>query len=193
MTVFFALAFGYLLGSIPFGWVLSRAAGLGDIRAIGSHSIGATNVLRTGRRDIAALTLLMDGGKGAVAVLAVRYTLWPEIAWLAGLAAVVGHCTSIWMGGRGGKGVATGLGMVFGVAWPVGVGCCLVWLGIARLVRISSAAGLGTFVAAPVLMALWLGWMPAAIVALVSLVVIVRHKDNIARLRAGTEPRIGAK
>ncbi len=191
MSVAAVLLLGYALGSIPFGWLLSRAAGLGDIRAIGSGNIGATNVLRTGRRDIAAATLLLDGLKGAVAVLLGAYLIRPEVGWLAGLAAVVGHCTSIWMGGRGGKGVATGLGMIYGVAWPVGIVACAVWLVAAKLSRRSSVGALAAFAAAPVAMAGWLGWMPSGIVALVSLIVIMRHADNIARLRAGTEPRIG--
>ena len=192
MSVALVLLLGYGLGSIPFGWLLSRAAGLGDIRAIGSGNIGATNVLRTGRKDVAAATLVLDGLKGTAAVLLGAYLIRPEVGWLAGLAAVVGHCTSIWMGGRGGKGVATGLGMVFGVAWPVGVLACLVWLGTAKLSRISSAGALAAFVAAPLAMSVWLGLMPAGIVALVSVLVFVRHADNIGRLRAGTEPRIGA-
>ncbi len=191
MNVALVLLMGYMLGSIPFGWLLSRAAGLGDIRSIGSGNIGATNVLRTGRRDIAAATLLLDGLKGTAAVLLGAYLIRPEVGWLAGLAAVVGHCTSVWMGGRGGKGVATGLGMIVGVAWPVGALACAVWLAVARLSRLSSAGALAAFAVAPVTMAAWLGWMPAGILALVSLVVFFRHSDNIARLRAGTEPRIG--
>ncbi len=191
MNVALMLLLGYVLGSVPFGWLLSRAAGLGDIRAIGSGNIGATNVLRTGRKDVAAATLLLDALKGAAAVLIGAYLIRPEVGWLAGLAAVVGHCTSFWMGGRGGKGVATGLGMIFGVAWPVGIVACAIWLLVAKLSRISSAGALAAFAAAPVVMAAWLGFMPAGIMALVSLVVFVRHSDNIGRLRAGTEPRIG--
>lgn len=192
MNVAVVLLLGYVLGSIPFGWLLSRAAGLGDIRNVGSGNIGATNVLRTGRKDVAAATLLLDGFKGAAAVLLGAYLIRPEVGWLAGLAAVVGHCTSFWMGGRGGKGVATGLGMIFGVAWPVGIVSCLVWLAVAKLSRISSAGALAAFAAAPVVMAAWLGLIPSGIVALVSLLVFVRHAENIGRLRAGTEPRIGA-
>ncbi len=191
LIVLGALVFGYALGSIPFGWLLTRAAGLGDIRAIGSGNIGATNVLRTGRKDIAAATLLLDGAKGAAAVLITQALTWPELGWLAGLAAVVGHCTSPWMGGRGGKGVATGLGMVIGIAWLPGVLACAVWVGAMAISRRSSVGALAAFVAAPLLMAWWLGPVPGAIVALVSVVVIARHGDNIARLRAGTEPRVG--
>ena len=191
VSVALVLALGYLLGSVPFGWLLTRAAGLGDIRAVGSGNIGATNVLRTGRKDVAAATLALDGLKGAVAVLVGTYLMRPEVGWLAGLAAVVGHCTSVWMGGRGGKGVATGLGMIFGTAWPAGIACCAVWLVVARLTKISSAGALAAFAAAPLLVWGWFGPTPAAIVLLVAIVVFVRHGDNIARLRAGTEPRIG--
>jgi glycerol-3-phosphate acyltransferase PlsY len=182
---------GYLVGSVPFGFLLSRMAGLGDIRAIGSGNIGATNVLRTGRKDIAALTLLLDGGKGAVAVLVAAHWIGATAGLLAGVAAVVGHCTSIWMRGQGGKGVATGLGAIFGIAWPVGVACCAAWLLAARLTRMSSAGSLIAFFLAPVLTLIWSGAAPSLAVAVVSAVVFVRHEGNIRRLLAGTEPRIG--
>ena len=182
---------GYLLGSIPFGYLLSRMAGLGDIRAIGSGNIGATNVLRTGRKDVAAATLLLDGGKGALAVLAGTYLAGPAAGLVAGVASVAGHCTSIWMRGNGGKGVATGLGMILGTAWPVGIGACAIWLASARLTRLSSAGALLAFTAAPVLMLLWAGTPPALAVTVVSLIVFVRHEGNIRRLLNGTEPRIG--
>jgi len=181
----------YLVGSIPFGWLLSRAAGLGDIRAIGSGSIGATNVLRTGRRDIAALTLALDAAKGAVAVLAAARWAGPGWALLAGVAAVIGHCTSVWMRGQGGKGVATGLGVILAVAWPVCVACCAVWLATARLSRLSSAGALAAFLVAPALMLFWRGPTAGIAVAAVSAVVFWRHSSNIRRLLAGTEPRIG--
>jgi glycerol-3-phosphate acyltransferase PlsY len=186
-----ALLGGYLLGSIPFGYLLSRMAGLGDIRGIGSGNIGATNVLRTGRKDVAAATLLLDGGKGALAVLAGAYLAGPAAGLVAGVAAVAGHCTSVWMRGNGGKGVATGLGMILGTAWPVGIGACAVWLASARLTRRSSAGSLAAFALAPVLMLLWLGTAPALAVGAVSLIVLVRHAGNIRRLLDGTEPRIG--
>ncbi len=191
LVVLAALVFGYALGSIPFGWLLTRAAGLGDIRRVGSGNIGATNVLRTGRKDIAAATLLLDGGKGAAAVLITQALTWPELGWLAGLAAVVGHCTSPWMGGRGGKGVSTGLGMVLGMAWLPGALVCAVWVAAMAGSRRSSVGALAAFIAAPVLMAWLVGIVPGGIVLLVSVVVIARHGDNIARLRAGTEPRVG--
>ena len=186
-------AAAYLIGSIPFGWLLSRAAGLGDIRAIGSGNIGATNVLRTGRRDIAALTLALDAAKGAIAVLAAARWAGPDWALLAGVAAVVGHCTSVWMRGQGGKGVATGLGVILATAWPVGFLCCAAWLATARLSRLSSAGALAAFALAPVLMLLWRGPAAGAATALVSAVVFWRHSGNIRRLLAGTEPRIGQK
>ena len=186
-----ALLGGYLLGSIPFGYLLSRGAGLGDIRAIGSGNIGATNVLRTGRKDIAAATLLLDGGKGTAAVLAGAYLAGPVAGLVAGVAAVAGHCTSVWMRGNGGKGVATALGMILGTAWPVWIGACAIWLASAGLTRRSSAASLIAFAAAPVLMLLWTGTNPALAVGLVSLIVFVRHEGNIRRLLNGTEPRIG--
>lgn len=182
---------GYLLGSIPFGYLLTRLAGLGDIRAMGSGNIGATNVLRTGRKDVAAATLLLDGGKGAVAVLAGAWLGGPAAGLLAGVAAVAGHCTSIWMRGNGGKGVATGLGMVLGTAWPVGIAACAVWLAAARLTRQSSAGSLLAFAVAPLLMLAWTGATPALAVAVVSAIIFVRHQGNIRRLLAGTEPRIG--
>ena len=186
-----ALAGGYLLGSIPFGFVLSRMAGLGDIRAIGSGNIGATNVLRTGRKDVAAATLLLDGAKGAVAVLAAAHFAGALAGLAAGVAAVAGHCTSIWMRGQGGKGVATGLGMILGVAWPVGAAACAIWLVAARLTRRSSAGSLSAFAAAPVLMLLLYGVWPAVAVLTVAAIVFVRHGGNIRRLLDGTEPRIG--
>jgi len=182
---------GYLIGSIPFGYLLSRAAGLGDIRAIGSGNIGATNVLRTGRKDVAAATLLLDGGKGALAVLAGTYFAGPVAGLVAGVASVAGHCTSIWMRGNGGKGVATGLGMILGTAWPIGLGVCAIWLAAARLTRRSSAGSLIAFAAAPLLMLFWAGAVPALAVGIVSLTIFIRHEGNIRRLLAGTEPRIG--
>ncbi len=191
MILVLAVLSGYLMGSVPFGFLLSRMAGLGDIRAIGSGNIGATNVLRTGRKDIAALTLLLDGGKGAAAVLLAAYWADATAGLLAGVAAVVGHCTSIWMRGQGGKGVATGLGVILGIAWPVGLACCAAWLLTARLTRLSSAGALIAFTLAPVLTLAWSGPAPALAVAVVSLIVFVRHEGNIRRLLAGTEPRIG--
>ena len=182
---------GYLVGSIPFGFILSRLAGLGDIRRVGSGNIGATNVLRTGRRDIALATLALDGAKGAAVVLYVDRFGDPGFPLIAGAAAVLGHCTSIWMLGRGGKGVATGLGVIAAWAWPVGLACCASWLVTAYLTRRSSLAALVAFGAAPVLMIVFERRGTAMFTLLVSLLVVARHTANIRRLLAGTEPRIG--
>lgn len=187
-----ALAFGYLLGSIPFGLLLTRLAGLGDIRRVGSGNIGATNVLRTGRKDLAAATVLLDAGKGALAVLvAAQWGVFPAL--IAGGAAVLGHCTSPWVGFRGGKGIATGFGVILALSWPVGLLCGAVWLAAAFATRRSSVAALAACLAAPVLMHYLDSPALTLTTLLVSLFVIARHHTNIRRLLAGTEPRIGAK
>jgi len=188
MSIVFAIA-GYLLGSIPFGLLLTRAAGLGDVRRIGSGNIGATNVLRTGRKSLAALTLLLDGLKGVAAVLLARHAggAAPEIA---GLFAVIGHLYPVWLGFKGGKGVAVGLGVLLGAAFPVGIIACAIWLGMAFWRKFSSLAALTAFATAP-LVALLLGRREVALLALViALLIFFKHRANIARLRAGTEPRI---
>jgi glycerol-3-phosphate acyltransferase PlsY len=196
MTIFLLTAAGYLLGSIPFGVLLTRAFGAGDLRQIGSGNIGATNVLRTGRKGLAAATLILDGAKGAVAVLLARHfvpQLGDHAAMIAGAAAMIGHCYPVWLKFRGGKGVATLLGLALALAWPIGLVFAAVWLGTVLLLRISSLGGMAGAVAAPVA-ALAFGY-PVYAVGLAGLVVIVlwRHRENIARLRAGTEPRVGAK
>lgn len=196
MTIFLLTAAGYLLGSIPFGVLLTRAFGAGDLRQIGSGNIGATNVLRTGRKELAAATLILDGAKGAVAVLLARHfvpQLGDHAAMIAGAAAMIGHCYPVWLKFRGGKGVATLLGLALALAWPIGLVFAAVWLGTVLLLRISSLGGMAGAVAAPVA-ALAFGY-PVYAVGLASLAVIVlwRHRENIARLRAGTEPRVGAK
>ncbi|HEY2132019.1 MAG TPA: glycerol-3-phosphate 1-O-acyltransferase PlsY [Acetobacteraceae bacterium] len=188
-----ALVIGLVLGSAPFGLLLTRAAGLGDIRAIGSGNIGATNVLRTGRKGLAAATLLLDGSKGFVAVIIAGTWLGSDAGWMAALGAVLGHCHSIWLKGKGGKGVATGLGVLLAAMWPVGVACCVIWLAMARLVRISSVAALTALAAAPVLTYLAGDLFGALITLLIAIQIAVRHRANISRLLAGTEPRIGAK
>lgn len=191
MQWIFALATGYALGSVPFGLIITRLAGAGDLRAIGSGNIGATNVLRTGRKGLAAATLLLDLLKGLAAVL-VAAALWPEWTWLAALGAFLGHCFPAWLKFRGGKGVATTAGIAFGLAWPVGLAYALTWIGLLATVRISSVAGMSAAVVAP-LVALVLGQREAALVlAVIAAVVLFQHRENIARLRAGTEPRIGS-
>ncbi|MFN6998824.1 MAG: glycerol-3-phosphate 1-O-acyltransferase PlsY [Elioraea tepidiphila] len=193
MTLALAALLGLALGSIPFGLVLTKAAGLGDVRRIGSGNIGATNVLRTGRKDLAALTLLLDGGKGAVAVLLAGWWFGPLAAPVAGVAAVIGHMFTPWLGFAGGKGVATGLGVLIGAAWPVGLAACATWLLVAALARISSLSALVAFAAAPLYaLAFADRWIIAAAVAIAALV-YVRHAGNIRRLLAGTEPRIGER
>ena len=185
-----ALVGGYLIGSVPFGLLLTKAAGLGDIRQVGSGNIGATNVLRTGRKGLAAATLILDGLKGAVAVLLARQFLGDQDL-VVGTAAVLGHLFPVWLGFRGGKGVATGLGVLLAAAWPVGLACCAVWLVAAKLLKMSSAAALTAFAAAP-LFALVLSSVDHALMALlIAVLVFWRHEANIRRLLAGTEPRIG--
>jgi glycerol-3-phosphate acyltransferase PlsY len=185
---------GYLLGSVPFGVLVTRAMGLGDLRAVGSGNIGATNVLRTGSKGAALATLLLDGGKGALAVLLARVLGGEEAAaQAAGLAAFLGHCFPVWLRFRGGKGVATFLGTLLALAWPVGVGACLLWLATAALSRLSSLAALVAALWSPVLAALLGRGDVAVLAALLAVVLTLRHASNIARLRAGTEPRIGQR
>ncbi|MEX0281086.1 MAG: glycerol-3-phosphate 1-O-acyltransferase PlsY [Arenibacterium sp.] len=193
LMVLLVLIVGYLLGSIAGGMILSRAMGLGDLRKIGSGNIGATNVLRTGNKLAAALTLLLDGGKGVVAVLIGRYLGGEAGAQIAGFAAFIGHCYPIWLGFKGGKGVATFLGIWLALAWPVGIACCLTWLATAVIARISSLSALISAASAPI-WALLLG-VPQAVVigALLAALIFWRHRANIERLRAGTEPKIGQK
>ncbi|GFE52235.1 glycerol-3-phosphate acyltransferase [Roseobacter cerasinus] len=185
--------FGYLLGSIPFGMVLAHIMSLGNLREIGSGNIGATNVLRTGSKAAAALTLLLDGGKGAVAVLLARGFGGEDTAQIAGLMAMLGHCYPVWLRFRGGKGVATFLGIVLSLSWPVGVGCCLAWLAGALTSRISSMGALFAAAASTPLM-ISTGRAQGLILGIIlTLLIFWRHRANIARLRAGTEPKIGGK
>jgi len=185
---------GYLLGSIPFGVVITRTAGAGDVRDIGSGNIGATNVLRTGRKDLALATLLLDAGKGAVALLLARHFLHSEAAGaIAGGAAFLGHLFPIWLGFKGGKGVATGGGVLLAAAWWMGLGAALVWLAVAVVTRISSAAAMAACAAAPVIAVVAGRWDLALFSAGIAALVAWRHKTNLGRLLAGTEPRIGRK
>jgi glycerol-3-phosphate acyltransferase PlsY len=190
----------YLIGSIPFGLILTRLGGAGDIRTIGSGNIGATNVLRTGRRGLAAATLLLDGLKGFAAPILCAIALpllLPDVMALSAVCVVAGHCFPVWLRFRGGKGVATGLGAALALDWRVGALCCLTWLLVARLTRISSAGALAAFfLLGPLLLGFGGGdllspvpWAGLAI----GLGVFARHRANIARLLAGTEPRIGAR
>jgi glycerol-3-phosphate acyltransferase PlsY len=188
-----ALGLGYLLGSIPFGLILTRFAGLGDVRTIGSGNIGATNVLRTGRKSLAATTLLLDAAKGALAVLIAGHWFGELPALLAGLGAVLGHIFPIWLQFKGGKGVSTFVGVLLAVAWKVGAIFIVIWIVLAAVTRLSSLAAIVATLAAPA--AAWmLGNDRLAVVsALISVVIVIKHRGNIRRLLAGEEPRIGAK
>jgi glycerol-3-phosphate acyltransferase PlsY len=184
---------GYLLGSIPFGVILTRLGGAGDVRKIGSGNIGATNVLRTGRRDLALMTLLGDGGKGAAAVLLAHALRGETAAALAGAACLVGHLFPVWLGFRGGKGVATFFGMMIAVSWPVGLLAGATWIAMAAVFRISSLAALTAVALAPVYAFLLHAGQPIIALALFAGVLIyLRHYENIRRLLEGAEPRIGA-
>ena len=183
----------YLLGAVPFGLVITRALGLGDIRQIGSGNIGATNVLRTGNKGAALATLLLDAGKGAIAVLIARALFAEDAAQLAGFAAFLGHCFPIYLGFKGGKGVATYLGTLIALSWPVGLLCCATWLVVAALTRISSASAL-VAAASGAVWAWAVGQQTLVVLALaLAALVWVRHAANIRRIIAGTEPRIGKK
>ena len=183
----------YLLGSIPFGLVITRALGLGDLRQIGSGNIGATNVLRTGNRAAAAATLILDAAKGAVAVLLARALVGPDAAQVAALFAFLGHLYPVWLKFSGGKGVATFLGTLLALAWPVGLAACATWAVTAAISRISSLSALVAAGLAPVWLLIFGRGQMMALVVILAALVFLRHGANIARLRAGTEPRIGAK
>ena len=187
-----ALAFGYLLGSIPFGLLITGAAGMGDVRKIGSGNIGATNVLRTGNRKLAALTLLFDALKGTAAVL-VGFLYGPDQAVAAGFGAFLGHLFPVWLGFKGGKGVATYFGVALGLAWQGAVVFAISWLAVAFLTRYSSLAALVAAILVPLALYL-LGFVQfAELMAVMSVIVFLKHHANIRRLVAGTESRIGAK
>ena len=182
---------GYLFGSVPCGLLLTRAAGLGDIRRIGSGNIGATNVLRTGSKALAGATLLLDLFKGALPVVIAGQLAGESAGLWAGLGAVLGHLFPVWLGFRGGKGVATGYGVLIAAAWPVGIAAGAVWLVAAKLLRISSLAALISFALAPVI-AWALADSPVVILAIaLAVLIFARHHSNIRRLLSGTEPRIG--
>ena len=192
MNWIYALLLGYVLGSVPFGLLLTKAFGAGDLRSIGSGSIGATNVLRTGRKGLAAATVLLDAGKGVAAVLIASRWL-PGWEGHAAIGAILGHCFPLWLRFNGGKGFATAAGVLGALAWPVMLACAAVWAATLALSRISSVSSLSASVAAPIL-----AWVmgPADLVwvmAVIALVIVVQHRANLRRLIAGTEPRIGSK
>jgi acyl phosphate:glycerol-3-phosphate acyltransferase len=187
-----ALLIGYFLGSIPFGLILTKLFGAGDLRQIGSGNIGATNVLRTGRKGLAAGTLLLDMAKGAAAVCIARL-IGPDLAMLGGVGAFFGHLFPVWLRFKGGKGVATMFGIALALAWPIGLIYALVWLATLAVTRISSAGGMAAAAAAPIA-ALFLGKAGEAVMLLgLALIVVVKHSDNIKRLVDGTEPKVGQK
>jgi len=192
-TLILTAVFGYLIGSVPFGVLVTKFMGLGDLRKIGSGNIGATNVLRTGNKGAALATLLLDGGKGAVAVLIARALAGEDAAQIAGLAAFLGHLFPVWLGFKGGKGVATFLGILLALAWPVGIAACLTWLVTALITRISSLSAL----VAAALAAGWAGILghPEMVwlTVILGTLVFYRHSANIERLLARTEPKIGKK
>jgi len=210
-----AAVLAYLLGSIPFGLILTHLGGAGDLRSIGSGNIGATNVLRTGRKGLAAATLLLDGGKGAAAVLIAR-ALWGDATGgldaicLAAISVLIGHCFPVWLRFRGGKGVATMLGVSFALDWRIGLASAIVWLLTARLTRVSSLGGMASAIAAPVAAFVLFTtsddpgsffqmfdrifyFVIGLALTVMAAIVIIQHRANIARLLAGTEPKIGAK
>jgi glycerol-3-phosphate acyltransferase PlsY len=187
-----ALVFGYLLGSVPWGILLTRLAGAGDLRAIGSGNIGATNVLRTGRKGLAALTLLLDAFKGTVAVLVADRVGGQDLAVLAALGAFLGHLFPVWLGFRGGKGVATYIGVLLALVWQAAAAFCIVWLMVAFVSRYSSLSALIASIAAPLLL-WWDGYLQEAqLFLLLSMLLWYKHRGNIARLLNGTETKIGA-
>ena len=192
LTLIGALVFGYFLGSIPFGLILTRLAGLGDVRSIGSGNIGATNVLRTGNKKLAAATLIFDMLKGTVAVLiASRYG--PNAAIAAGLGAFIGHLFPVWIGFKGGKGVATYLGVLIGLAWPGALVFAAVWIVTALLTRYSSLAALIASIIVPIALYFQGSSAIAILFAIMTVIVFFKHKTNITRLLNGTESKIGGK
>jgi glycerol-3-phosphate acyltransferase PlsY len=192
MSYALAILFGYLLGSIPFGVILARLGGLGDLRKIGSGNIGATNVLRTGNKGLAALTLLLDALKGTAAVL-IAANWGADLAMIAGLGALLGHIFPVWLGFRGGKGVATYLGVLAPVFWPAAIAFAAAWLLVAAVTRYSSLAALVATVVAPLAM-FWMGRVDGAVLfSLMTLIIFFKHHQNISRLLSGSESRIGSK
>ena len=188
-----AAVLGYLCGSIPFGLLLTRAAGLGDIRAIGSGNIGATNVLRTGNRWLAAATLVLDALKAALPVLVARYYWGENAAMIAGIGAFAGHCFPVWLGFKGGKGVAVMIGSLLALSWLVGLIFCAVWLVIAFAQKMSSLAALTAAATAPIFAYVFVDQWLAGTAAVMAILLFFQHRANLVRLMAGTEPRIGSE
>jgi len=192
INLLYAAVFAYLCGSIPFGLLLTRAAGLGDIRAIGSGNIGATNVLRTGNRSLAAGTLVLDAAKAALPILVARHYWGENAAMLAAVFAFLGHCFPVWLGFKGGKGVAVMIGSLLALSWPVGLIFCAVWLLIAFAQKMSSLAALTAAATAPIFAFVIANEWLAGTAAVLAILLFFQHRENIARLLAGTEPRIGS-
>lgn len=191
LPLILALVLGYLSGSIPFGLILTKAAGLGDIRSIGSGNIGATNVLRTGNKKVAAATLVLDALKAVVPILVARHFWGEDAARLAAIGAFLGHCFPVWLGFKGGKGVAVMIGSTLALSWPVGLIFCAVWLLIAFTRKISSLAALTAAATAPIFAYVFDGERLALVVAGLALLLFYQHRENIGRLLKGTEPTIG--
>ena len=191
MEALYAALLGYLIGSIPFGLLLTKAAGMGDVRSIGSGNIGATNVLRTGNKGLAVATLVLDLAKGLAPVV-IAGQLWGEIAMaFAAGAAVLGHCFPVWLGFKGGKGVATNAGVSFGLAWPIGLAYAFVWLSVLAIFRVSSLAGMAAGVAAAAAAPLFGYPQFFPVLAAIAVVIIYLHRANITRLMKGDEPKVG--
>ncbi len=188
-----ALLFGYLCGSIPFGVILTRLAGTQDLRSVGSGNIGATNVLRTGNKALAAATLLGDMLKGTAAVLIALYFSGPNHALLAGLGAFLGHLFPVWLRFKGGKGVATYIGVLLGLAWPAALAFCAIWLAVAAVTRYSSLAALIASAATPAVLLATSSGLEPVLFGVLTVILWITHRDNIARLLQGTEGKIGQK
>lgn len=193
IPTFIAVLVGYFLGAIPFGLLLAKATGQGDIRQIGSGNIGATNVLRTGRKDIAALTLLLDAAKAGVTGLVIAYFFGQPYGYIAAAAALIGHCYPVWLGFKGGKGVATFFGGLFALVWPVGIFAAIVWMATAFITRLSSLGALLACVFSSILAWLISPKAAACMVTFMAIIILIRHRENISRLLKGQESKIGQK
>ncbi|MDF0597883.1 glycerol-3-phosphate 1-O-acyltransferase PlsY [Psychromarinibacter halotolerans] len=193
LQMFLTAVLAYLLGSVSFGLVMARVFGLGDLRSMGSGNIGATNVLRTGNKLAALLTLIGDAGKGAAAVLLARWLVGEDVAGVAALFAMVGHLWPVFLGFRGGKGMATFLGTLLALSFPVGLAACATWLVVALVFRISSLSALVAAALSPVYALIFYHWHGAVLILVMAVLIWMKHRANISRLLAGTEPKIGAK